>query len=146
MAIDLKISNLHSFNKKLDKHLNKHVKREAIKRMERATKVVRGAVISDIQRGVKSGTTYEKYNPRRTHTASAAGQAPATDTGQLVSSISTRTKIEGRKVIGEIIADAPYAQALEFGTTKMMARPFMQPALQKNARKIERIFKKKGYL
>lgn len=144
-SIDLKISNLQAFNRKLNAVLDNEVKTEAKKRMERATKLVRGAAISDVQRGVKSGTTYEKYKPRRTHTASAPGQAPATDTGQLVSSISTRVKTEGRKVIGEIVADAPYAQALEFGTRKMMARPFMQPALSKNARKVEAIFKKRYF-
>ena len=33
-----------------------------------------------------------KYNPRRTHQASAAGQAPASDTGNLVSQIIARPK------------------------------------------------------
>lgn len=144
-GIDLKISNLQSFNRKMEKVLDKGVRKEAIKRMERATSIVRGTAINDIQRGVKSGETYEKYRPRRTHIASAPGQAPATDTGQLVSSISTRVKTAGRKVIGEIVADAPYAEALEFGTRNMMARPFMQPALQKNTRKIKKIFSKRYF-
>ena len=144
-SIDLKISNLQAFNRRMNKVLDKGVRQEAKKRMERATKLVRGTAINDVQRGMKSGTTYEKYRPRRTHTASAPGQAPATDTGQLVSSISTRVKTEGRKVVGEIVADAPYAEALEFGTRNMMARPFMQPALDKNTRKITNIFKKRYF-
>ena len=40
-----------------------------------------------IQRGPNSGRIYEKYRPRRTHQASAPGQAPATDTGNLIGSI-----------------------------------------------------------
>ena len=45
-------------------------------------------------------------------------------------------------VVGQIISAAPYSKALEFGTTQMTERPFMQPALEKNRRKIERMFKK----
>lgn len=33
------------------------------------------------------GETYEKYNPRRTHTASPAGKPPNTDTGYLANNI-----------------------------------------------------------
>ena len=47
--------------------------------------LIRGEAIRSIQTGPKSGRTYEKYNPRRTHKASAPGQAPASDTGNLVS-------------------------------------------------------------
>ena len=50
--------------------------------------------IENISRGAKSGETYEKYNPRRTHKASAPGEAPASDTGNLVSQI--RVKAENK--------------------------------------------------
>ena len=45
-------------------------------------------------------------------------------------------------VIGQIISAEPYSKALEFGTTQMTERPFMQPALEKNKRKIQSMFKK----
>ena len=45
-------------------------------------------------------------------------------------------------VVGQVISSAPYSQALEFGTTTMTERPFMQPALQKNKSKIKALFKK----
>ena len=60
--------------------------------------------------------------------------------------------MEGRNVVGKITAFASdgsggnYAKHLEFGTTNMGERPFMQPALNKNARKIERIFKRQGLI
>ena len=47
----------------------------------------RGEAIKSIMQGPKTGRIYEKYNPRRTHRASAPGQAPASDTGNLVSQI-----------------------------------------------------------
>jgi len=49
--------------------------------------LIRGEAIKSIQSGPKSGRIYEKYNPRRTHKASAPGQAPASDTGNLVRNI-----------------------------------------------------------
>jgi len=36
---------------------------------------IRTEAINLIQKGAKSGRTYKKYNPSRTHTASAPGQA-----------------------------------------------------------------------
>ena len=78
------------------------------------------------------------------HQASAPGEAPATDTGFLQTQITTQVKVKDDKVIGQIIASAPYARHLEFGTTNIMPRPFMQPALEKNKNKILRIFKKEG--
>ena len=55
-----------------------------------AENVIRGEAIKSIQTDPKSGRTYEKYNPRRTHKASAPGQAPASDTGNLVRNIIVR--------------------------------------------------------
>jgi len=52
--------------------------------------------------------------------------------------------VQDNKVIGQIIASAPYAKHLEFGTSNILPRPFMQPALQKNKKKIVEIFKREG--
>ena len=49
-------------------------------------------------------------------------------------------------VVGQVISAAPYSKALEFGTTTMDARPFMQPALEKNKKKIVSIFKQQGVI
>mgnify|MGYP003109191431 CR=1 FL=1 len=139
--ISLKISNLRAFNKKLNRTLNKEVVHGAKGRMQSSVQLVRKTAVESIQRGVKTGETYKKYNPKRTHTASAAGQPPATDTGFLVQNITTDVRSQGTKVIGEIIASTPYAKALEFGTRKMAARPYLNPALRKNKKKIQRKFR-----
>ena len=112
--------------------------------MVEATDVVRNTAVEGIARGVKSGREYRRGNI--SHIASAPGQFPATDTGRLVSSISTQVSSVGNKVEGKIIAEAPYAAHLEFGTKDMEARPFMQPSLTKNKRKIETIFRRKNYV
>ena len=94
----------------------------------------RNTAVDNILRGAKSGETYVKYNPRRTHQASASGQFPASDTGFLANNIITR--IEGNGLEGEVISQAEYSQFLEYGTSKMGARPFMQPSLEQNRPKI----------
>lgn len=74
-----------------------------------------------ITTGAKSGKTYGN------HTSSAPGQSPANWTGELVNSISAIN--EGKK--SKVIVNANYAEFLELGTSKMRARPFILPSIQK---------------
>ena len=146
MNIKFSLKNLKSFNKKLEKRLRKDAMTQIKTNVTRGVMLVRNTAVEEIQRGTKTGETYELYSPRRTHTSSAPGEFPATDTGFLVSQISTDVHTKGNSVVGQIISSAPYSKHLEFGTTKMSARPFMQPSLEKNKRKIREIFKKGGYV
>jgi len=91
-----------------------------------------------IQQNSGGGKTYQKYNPRRTHTASAAGQPPNTDTGFLVSNIFLQIDPDG--LGADVESRADYSGYLEFGTSKMEARPYLQPALEANRRNIIRLF------
>ena len=97
--------------------------------------LVRGEAIRSIQTGSKSGKTYKKYNPTRTHKASAPGEAPASDTGFLVSNI----RVKNQKDFVEVRSEASYSKFLEYGTSKMSARPFMFPASEKSKPKIAEI-------
>lgn len=106
----------------------------------RAGNLVRNTAVQSINQGAKSGVMYEKYNPRRTHRASAAGEPPATDTGFLVNNIALKLDVDGLGASVESRAD--YSQFLEFGTSKMAARPFMQPALEENKPKIRQLQKR----
>ena len=90
---------------------------------------IRGEAIKSIQSGSKSGIVYEKYNPRRSHRASAPGEAPASDTGNLVSKIMVK-QLTKDKVAVESNAD--YSAYLEYGTSRMQPRPFMLPAFEKS--------------
>ncbi len=88
----------------------------------------RAEVVQSIQRGPASGRIYQKSNPRRTHQASAPGQAPMSDTGRLANSIfferiNSRTAAFGSNLI--------YALYLEYGTSKIAARPYFRPAAEK---------------
>ena len=95
--------------------------------------LIRGEAIKSIQSGPKSGRVYEKYNPRRTHKASAPGQAPASDTGNLVRNIVV--KQENPDLV-KVESNATYSSFLEFGTSKMLARPFLFPATERSRKKI----------
>ena len=97
--------------------------------------LIRGEAIRSIQQGAKSGKTYKKYNPTRTHKASAPGEAPASDTGFLVSNI----RVKDQKDFVEVRSEASYSKFLEYGTSKMLARPFMFPASEKSKPKIAEI-------
>lgn len=107
----------------------------------RAGNLVRNTAVTSINQGAKSGVTYELYNPRRTHTASAAGQPPATDTGFLVNNIVITMDLADKGLSVNVESRADYSSFLEFGTSKMAARPFMQPALEENKPKIRRLAK-----
>ena len=88
---------------------------------------LRGDIVKRIQQGPASGVTYEKYNPRRTHTASAPGQAPATDTGRLASSVDFKREGPMSATVGSQVA---YAAMLEFGTSRIDPRPAWVPATE----------------
>lgn len=139
MNIDLKISNLEAFNKKLKAKLDDNKVKEYV---TRGTMMVENTAKKSIMGG-GTGRTYQKYEPRRTHTASAPKQPPANDQGFLVENITmeVNTELDG-SVVGKVISAAPYSKHLEFGTVNMTERPFMQPALMKNKRKIQALFKK----
>ena len=78
MSIDLKITNLKEFNKKLNKRLTHNKVKEYV---TRGTMMVQNTAKKSILAG-GTGRTYEKYEPRRTHTASAPNQPPAIVTGK----------------------------------------------------------------
>lgn len=141
------IKNLTAFKKRLNKRLETNPIQNSQRAVTRATMIVRNHAVESILRGGKSGVIYEKYDPRRTHQASRAGEAPASDTGFLASQITqnVKTKPDG-SVVGQIVSAAPYSKYLEFGTTQMQPRPYMHPALKKNQAKIKSIFKKEGVI
>ena len=90
-------------------------------------------------RPVPYGSRADEPNLSPKHQASAPGDAPATDTGHLVNQIAVdAVKESGRDAYVIVRSQAKYSNALEFGTRHIEPRPFMAPALQKNADKIVR--------
>ena len=87
---------------------------------------------TSIQQHQSKGRTYGK------HTASVAGNPPNSDTGFLASNIFM--VLDADKLGGAVESRADYSGFLEFGTSKMGARPYLQPALEENKPKIRRMF------
>jgi HK97 gp10 family phage protein len=87
-----------------------------------------------VARGPKTGHVYQRRGVA--HQASAPGEPPATDTGRLVTSIVADVEREGSGVVGVVEARTEYAVHLEYGTRHMAARPFMNPAFERNRQRI----------
>ena len=64
----------------------------------------------------------------KNHVASKPGEPPNNDTGVLKNNIET---ISTGPLTAEVQSKAPYAAALEFGTSKVKERPYMRPAAKK---------------
>ena len=72
------------------------------------------------------------------HVPSKPGEPPNNDTGVLASNIETIRGSEPGTIKYVVSSNAPYASALEFGTSRMQARPYLRPALEKNRERISK--------
>ena len=90
----------------------------------------------------KPGTGREYTRGSRTHRASAAGEAPASDTGRLLGATQPiRIRFERDRVVTGVVANTDYAAALETGTDKISERPFMAATLYTNLENIASVAK-----
>lgn len=132
MAITLKVVNQKQFDARLKKQ-GASTNRNVIKTINRIGNEVRNTAVTSILQNTRAGPKETRYNPKRTIRISAAGDPPASDTGFLANQIVL--KIDANGLGADIISNANYSEALEFGTLTMAARPFMQPALEQARKK-----------
>lgn len=78
----------------------------------------------EAQIGISTGSVSGKN-----HVPGPAGGYPNYDSGVLANNIET---VQKEPLLVEVSSNAPYSAALEFGTSKMAARPFM--TLARNAK------------
>ena len=92
--------------------------------------------VSDVKRAIqgppKTGREYARGRDK-IHRASAPGQAPATDTGALATSIYNEDRGQYSKAIGSRL---DYAYYLEFGTFRIAPRPAWIPAVERTIPKM----------
>jgi len=82
---------------------------------------------------------------KRQHHPSAEGSAPAVDRGTMRQSVTHNVEQDGARVVGRVgstIVNPPIGAFLEYGTSKMAARPWLQPAIRKNSAKIKEMIGK----
>lgn len=87
----------------------------------------------EAQIGITTGAVSGKN-----HVPSAPGQYPNQDTGVLGNNIET---VQKEPLLVEVSSNAPYSAALEFGTSRMAARPFMSTARDAKRKEAEQLVK-----
>lgn len=130
MDLNVRIEGLDSLARS-SRAIQEAVTRELNAGLYASGKKIEADAKKSIAQGQKSGRTYQRRSV--THQASAPGEAPASDTGRLVNSINgelVRGALEAVVRAGGGIVK--YARMLEFGTIRVAARPFFQPALEGN--------------
>lgn len=95
------------------------------------------SAIKLINTGGRAGKLYKRRSV--SHIASASGEAPKTDTGQLVSNITVERNTISDYNIGSR-KGAPHGFWLEFGTRNMSPRPWLRPSFN------DTLIKFKGFL
>lgn len=105
----------------------------ALKIAEETVKEIEKTIQSGM-RQAGGGRTYTRGG--RIHTASAPGQFPAIDTGALAGSMQYQIA-RGTYTI-RLYSEDPKALYLEYGTSKMLARPFLTPATERSRGRFKR--------
>jgi len=118
------------------KRLGDKIEKELSGEFKKAAFAINAEVKNKIrQRG--GGKTVIRYDPTRVHQVSLPGEPPAGDTGRLMSAVGHSVDIDGlgAKVS---ISGVGYAKDLEFGTSKMAARPVLGPTFEEEKPKLKR--------
>lgn len=93
------------------------------KRMPKAAMEIVDDTLDSLDETVKQGMAASSPPP------SSPGAMPAIDTGELIGSL--KKEREPGKYLGTYYTETEYADYLEYGTSKMLARPFMTPAAER---------------
>lgn len=133
-GITVKIVNESRFRTDLN-NKSKSVTNNIIRTINQTANAIRNTAVVSIIQNSRAGAEVTRYSPKRTIRISKAGDPPASDTGYLANQIAV--KIDANGMGADVISNADYSEALEFGTLKMPARPFMQPALEENRKKFD---------
>lgn len=129
-------SNVDTVIKQLDK-LKKEIGKDVASSLYMAGEIVRGTAVKSIQKQSQGEavTRYRRGGAKYSHVASKPGDAPNTDTGNLVKNIAVEPGDES-VFVG---TNVEYGAWLEIGTKDMAARPWLRPALKSNRKKINKL-------
>ncbi len=145
-GVSIKVEGLDDLERKLrrygreaEKVLDDSLEHAAIETRDRASRSIMkgpktGAVYTDVFATINGKVVPVKSradvpNLGAVHQASAPGQAPATDTGRLANSIAW-APVQGGYAVG---TGEDYGRWLELGTSRILPRPWLQPAAQEAA-------------
>ena len=139
MKTKIKIKNLSRLERKLLR-----IPSDVLKPLKRqlflSANTVSTTAIKGIQGGSRTGVIY--YRGGKSSQRSGPGEYPKTDRGGLVSSIFVKP-IKAIGGLGYAVGTKiKYGIALEFGTRKMAARPWLFPSFKSNVKEIKRDVKR----
>lgn len=119
--------------------MSEEVRREVHRELRRGALAIQGTAVESIIDQTPSGKFVRSRGRKGAlHEVSPPGAPPNADTGELHTSITTVDRENSpRRIEVEVGANAPYAAALEYGTSKMEPRPFMSPAFRLHVNRIE---------
>lgn len=103
----------------------RRVKNPVMRALYEAGEVVRADIANSIKAGAISGPG---------HIPSRPGEPPNADTHHLDLNIDVR--VNPSRLSVSIISLARYSAALEFGTSRMIERPYMGPGLRRNRNRV----------
>ena len=105
--------------------LERIAEEKAVKGIQRAALAGEAITKANLSRP-GTGRVYPRGNAK-THQASAPGEPPAPDSGELrrMTQADTQVRREGSDVVGRVVANVDYAHALEVGTERIAPRPFL---------------------
>ncbi len=127
--------------------------------------LIQGRARTRILKGPKSGIVYgpariarianrggqmSKSQAKKVHQASAPGEAPANETGNLARMIVVvRPEQTGETFTAQVLSTSKYAAALEYGTRKagknkstvILERPYMRPSVDESVKQIDEMIR-----
>ncbi|MCK8457027.1 HK97-gp10 family putative phage morphogenesis protein [Sphingomonas faeni] len=109
------------------------IKRDVAKEMYAAADIVATEAHISITTGSVGG---------KNHVASQPGEAPNSDTQVLNRGIHV---LQLAPLHVQVVSTAPYSVDLEYGTSKMAARPFMRPAADKSSDKVDKMLRNAAF-
>lgn len=124
MAISARVIGVNVHRARLAR-MRRALKDESRKALFEAGEIIRADAQKSIRDGAISGPG---------HIPSLPGEPPNADTHNLDLSIDVRINPSGKSVT--VVARAHYSAALELGTSRILPRPFMRPALQRNKNRL----------
>lgn len=116
------------FQAKLSKLAGSDVENAARRVLYVGADMIRAEAFRSISAGSVSGKGHVPSNP---------GEPPNREFGGLQDNLKAELVAP---LEAQVTSEAPYAAALEFGTSRMEARPYMRPARDKQAPEIQRLF------
>jgi hypothetical protein len=122
------------FNAKLEK-AKAQFQKQAEREIQKTLFEIHGDTVKKLNSGTRSGETYKK-GKNRYHQASAEGEYPKTDTGQLASSLYFELTKDGSKRTGTFGTKAAHGKHLEYKPTSQGGRPWLKPQFDKFAEKL----------